>query len=81
MNSGSLGESMSKIIRITENAYDTLDKLAAETGSSKQLIIDKALENLARKHFLLKTNKAYQALKNNPKEWAEMLEERAEWDK
>jgi predicted transcriptional regulator len=54
---------MSKIIRITENAYDTLDKLAAETGSSKQLIIDKALENLARKHFFAKNKQSLSSTK------------------
>ncbi len=71
---------MSKIIRITENAYDRLDQLALETGSSKQRIIDQALENLARKHFLEKTNKGFAALKNNATKWDEELNERDEWE-
>lgn len=71
---------MSKIIRITDDSYDKLDKLATETGASKQLLIDQAIEGLIRKNFFKRADRAYEALKKNPKEWQEELQERAEWE-
>ena len=49
-------------------------------GASKQLIIEKALDRLARENLLKRANEAYEALRSDPEGWAEELKERAEWD-
>ncbi len=71
---------MVKMIRITEDAYDKLKQLEQETGTSKQAIIDQALEQMARERFLKRVNQEYEDLKSRPEEWQEELEDRAEWE-
>ncbi len=71
---------MSKIIRISKNAYERLNQLEEDMGASKQSIIEKALDRLARENLLKKANEAYEALRSDPEAWAEELRERGEWD-
>lgn len=71
---------MSKIMRVTENAYNKLEELSEETGYSKQDLIDRAIEELSRKLFFKKVNKAYVKLRSNAKQWEEELKERSEWE-
>lgn len=71
---------MSKILRVSDEAYSKLDQIAISTGSSKQDIIDKALENLERETFLKQANEAYAAMKKDPNQWREHLEEIAIWE-
>jgi len=71
---------MSKTMRVTDNAYEKLEELSEETGFSKQDLIDRAIEELSRKLFFKKVNKAYSKLRSNPKEWEEELQEREEWE-
>lgn len=71
---------MSKMIRISNNTNNCLDKLSAETGYSKKSLLEKAVDILLRKYFLEKTNKEYEALKKNPVAWNIELEERKLWD-
>lgn len=71
---------MSKIIRITENAYKKLAQLAVESSLSKQIVIEQALEVMMRDNFFKKANAAYEDLKKDPKAWQEELQERAEWE-
>lgn len=70
---------MSKLIRISDSAFEKLQKLEQETGESKQEIIEKQLEKRMRENLLKKGNEAYERLKKNPKAWQEELEERAVW--
>lgn len=69
---------MSKIVRISDEAYSRLSLLESELDNSKQEVIAKALESLARETLLSRANKAYKALRDNPKLWQEELKERAE---
>jgi hypothetical protein len=45
-----------------------------------QAIVDKALESPRRQLFLTEVNKAYAALRQDPKSWAEVEKDRAVWD-
>jgi hypothetical protein len=45
-----------------------------------QAIVDKILEAYRRWLFLSKVNKAYAALRQDPKSWAQVKKDRAEWD-
>ena len=71
---------MTKIVRITQSSYNKLNQLVQETGFSKQVLIEQALEKLSRERFLKRVNQDYERLKNKPKEWIEELEERAVWE-
>ncbi len=71
---------MSKVIRISHDNYEKLNELETATGSSKQDLIEQALEKLFREFFLAEVNKDYEALRNNPEAWKEELAERAEWE-
>jgi hypothetical protein len=71
---------MSKILRVSDEAYSKLTQITKNTGLSNQDVIDKALENLERETFLKRANEAYAAMKKDPKQWQEHLEEIAVWE-
>jgi len=71
---------MSKIIRISEESFLKLSHLEKEMENSKQEIIDKALEKLARENLLVRAHKAYENLRNNPNLLQEDIEEQKEWE-
>ena len=45
-----------------------------------QAIVAKILEAYCRRLFLTEVNKAYAALRQDPKSWAQVEKDRAEWD-
>ncbi len=71
---------MSKILRVSDEAYSKLAQITKSTGLSNQDVINKALENLERETFLKQANEAYAAMKKDPKQWQEHLEEIAVWE-
>lgn len=70
----------STTVRISERTRDIIRQLTARTGESMREVLEKAVENYRRQRFLEEANRAYAALKNNPKAWKEELEERRAWD-
>ncbi|MNY19515.1 hypothetical protein D3C86_1529520 [compost metagenome] len=70
----------SKPIRVSESTHSILTWLASDSGTSMQEIVDKAVEEYRRKKLLDATNAAYASLRANPGAWAEVEQERAEWD-
>jgi hypothetical protein len=71
---------MSKILRISDEAYSKLHHITKKTGLSNQEAIDKALQNLERETILKQANEAYAAVKKDPVQWREHLEEIALWE-
>ena len=71
---------MSKLIRISDEAYKKLHSLEEQMGDSKQEIIEKALEKIARENLLMQANRAYDLLKQDKEAWTEELKEREEWE-
>lgn len=71
---------MSKLVRISQGTYNKLSELVKEMGSSKQEILDQALEKLSRELFLKGVSEDYERLRSNPTSWQDYLEERAEWE-
>jgi hypothetical protein len=67
-------------IRVAVATRDALQDLARATGVSMQQVLDQALEQYRRRQILEATNAAYADLQKNPTAWAELHEERAEWD-
>ncbi|MGA9381247.1 MAG: hypothetical protein WBV73_21020 [Phormidium sp.] len=67
-------------VAIGSTSYKTLQEMAARSGESIQVILDKAIEQYRRQKFLEEANNAYAALRNNPEAWANEIEEREAWD-
>ena len=70
----------STTVRMSLDAKETLDRLAAETGERPQQVLDRALEAYRRRLFLEKANAAFAALQADPKAWAAEQRERSLWD-
>ena len=71
---------MSKILRISDEAYTKLHQITKNTGLSNQEVINEALKNLEKETFLKQANEAYAAMKKDPKQWREHQEEIALWE-
>ncbi len=68
------------VVRINEEAKERLQFIARETGQSMPSVLDKAIEAYRRKRFLDSVNEAYRSLRQDPKAWASLEVERAQWD-
>jgi predicted transcriptional regulator len=71
---------MSKLIRVSDEAYSKLNQMAKNIGISKQDVVDTAINNLEKETFLKRANDAYATLKKNSKQWLEYQEELALWE-
>lgn len=71
---------MSKMMRITDATSKKLEKLVEMIGKSRQVLVERAVEEFMREQFLRKTNKEYADIKANPQLWAKELQEREEWN-
>ncbi len=70
----------SATVRISLPARDQLRELAEHVGKSMQLVIEEAIELYRRRCFLEEVNTAYGELRQAPRAWSEVEEERAVWD-
>lgn len=70
---------MSKLIRVSDQAYDKLSEIAQKGGFSRQEIIDQAIKKLERDALLKQANEAYAAIKKDPKKWQDEQEDLALW--
>jgi predicted transcriptional regulator len=71
---------MAETVRIKPETHAKLRELAGRTGETLPELLEKAVEAFRRKQFLVECNRAYQALKSDPKAWAEELKERETWE-
>lgn len=67
-------------IEISANSRDVLLKLATEEGLSLSALRDKAIAHYRRQSFLRQVNQADATLKQDPKAWEGIKEEREAWD-
>ncbi len=70
----------SATVRISTTSHNLLQELAAGSGESMQVILDRAIEQYRRQVFLQEANQAYALLRNNSQAWQAELEEREAWD-
>ncbi|MGD9685262.1 MAG: toxin-antitoxin system protein [Candidatus Obscuribacterales bacterium] len=68
-------------VRIDVADKQVLDRLAAETGESHPKLLHKAVEQLKRKIFFEKMNRAYREMQTDPDTWAVEETERDMFDK
>jgi len=71
---------MATTVRVRPEAHKALREMSKERGVSITQLVDEALERLQREDLLRRFNEAYARLREDPKAWAEVLAERAEWD-
>ena len=71
---------MSKLVRVSDEVFSKLTYIAQRTGSSKQDVIDAALENWERDTLLKQANEAYAVAKNDNRQQKEELEEVSLWE-
>lgn len=55
-------------------------KLAEQAGTPMTEVVDAAVDKLERQVFFDEMNRRFAELRADPKAWAEIEEERAEWD-
>jgi len=67
-------------IRISRETQEILRSLAAREGTAMQEVLEKAIEAYRRKRLLEMGNRAYAALKDDPKAWEQELAERKLWE-
>ncbi len=66
--------------RLSEAAREVVRRIAAESGDSMQDVLEKAIEVYRRQRFLEESNRAFAALRADPKKWKAEQQEREEWD-
>ena len=71
---------MAATVRIRPETHEKLQKLANEAGQPMLLVLDEAVESLRRQRLLQETNRAFEALRSDPKAWQAELMEREQWD-
>ncbi len=71
---------MSVTVRISPETRETVQRIARESNESMQSVIAKAVEEYKRYLLIERTNEAFAALRLQPKQWAEELEERHLWN-
>ena len=67
-------------IRVSTKTRDTLRELAQTVGLSMQQVVEQAIENYRRQHFLNAANTAYAKLRADQQAWQEEEAERTQWD-
>jgi hypothetical protein len=67
-------------VKVRPETHKALRDLADKTGDSMQDVLARAVEEHRRRLFFEQVNAAYEALRQDPKAWAEELEERALWE-
>lgn len=70
----------SATVRIPLEDRTVLRQLMAKTGTSAGEVLHHAIEDYRRKCFLEETNRAFAALKQDPKAWKAELKERKAWE-
>lgn len=67
-------------VRISPRSHQALRELARRSGKPMQTILDHAIEEERRRLFIAEANASYAAVHQDPKAWAALQAERAEWD-
>jgi len=71
---------MSKMIRIDTETYEKIVSIQSLLGSTKQSVVQKAVDRFNKDLLLSKIDAEYKKLRRNKKAWAQELAERKEWE-
>jgi predicted transcriptional regulator len=67
-------------VRISEATHHLLKELSRAKKEPMQAILEYAVEEYRRRHFLESVNEAYAALRSNDQAWTETQADHGEWD-
>ena len=67
-------------VRVSTRSRETLRRLARQSGTSLQTVLEGAIEEFETRQFLDAANRSYAALRKNRKAWEQELRERRAWD-
>ena len=67
-------------IRISTRTKDIVSELAEDAGTSMQEILEQAVQEYRRQHFLRAANAAYGKLRESADAWDETQAELSVWD-
>lgn len=70
----------SETVRIKPETHAKLRAIAETTGKSMPEVLEDAIESLRRMRLLDETNRAFAALRDDPKAWQAELAERKSWE-
>ena len=71
---------MSKLIRVDTQTYEKITNIQSIMGSTKQDVVQQAVERLSKDLLLAQTDAAFKKLKRDKKVWKQELAERQEWE-
>ena len=67
-------------VRVSARSRETLRRLAHQSGTSLQAVLEGAIEGYETSQFLEAANRSYAALRKNRKAWQQELRERKAWE-
>ena len=67
-------------VRLLKDTHLELRQIARKEGTSIQTVLENMVTEYRRRTMLEEGNRAYAALRQDPKAWKEELDERARWD-
>lgn len=70
----------SETVRVKPETHAKLRDIAQASGQSMPEVLDEAVEVLRRIRLLEETDRAYVALRKDPRAWRAALAERAAWE-
>lgn len=68
------------MIRVDAETHEKIINIQSMLGSTKQAVVQKAVDRLNKDLLLTKADEAFKKLKRNKKAWAQELAERNEWE-
>ena len=67
-------------VRLNKETHLELRQIAQQEGQSIQTVLARLVDGYRRRTMLEQGNRAYAALRQDPKAWADELAERADWE-
>lgn len=67
-------------VRVSTATRDLLRRLADRERAPMQAVLERAIEEYRRRHFLEEVNRAYASLRSDERAWADLVDERGAWD-
>ncbi len=71
---------MAVTLRVTEETHQRLKEMAGERGVPMTQLMEEIVWQFRKQEIIRQGNEDYARLREDPKAWAELLEERREWD-
>ena len=71
---------MAVTMRVDKETHRTLKEIAGARGIPMTELLNEVVKQMRKDEIIRQGNEDYARLRQDPKAWAEVLEERREWD-